>query len=73
MDYPQLGEIAIHHFDSFRYLFHRNAVNMMARMFNPPGSLYRSGAATEALIEMEGNLQIPISEPSYRIVMNTAF
>ena len=58
MVYPQLEEIAIHHFDSFRYLFHRNAVNMIARSFNPPGSLYRSGAATEALIEMEGNLPI---------------
>ena len=58
MDHPQLGEIAIHHFDSFRYLFHRNAANIMARVFNPPGSLYRSGAATEALIEMEGSLQI---------------
>jgi predicted dehydrogenase len=58
MDYPQLAEIAVHHFDSFRYLFQRNAVSMTARMFNPPGSLYRSGAATEALIEMEGNLPI---------------
>jgi len=58
MDHPQLREIAIHHFDSFRYLFRRNAANMMVRTFNPPGSLYRSGAATEALIEMEGNLPI---------------
>src|SRR5262245_45076557 len=58
MDYPQLGEIAVHHFDSFRYLFHRNAVNIMARTFNPSGSLYRCGASTEALIEMEGNLPI---------------
>lgn len=58
MDSPQLGEIAVHHFDSFRYLLHRNAVNMTVRTFNPPGSLYRSGAATEALIEMEGNLPI---------------
>jgi predicted dehydrogenase len=58
MDRPQLAEIAIHHFDSFRYLFQRNAVSVTARMFNPLGSLYRSGAATEALIEMEGNLAI---------------
>jgi predicted dehydrogenase len=58
MEYPQLGEIAVHHFDSFRYLFQRNAINMTARVFNPPGSLYRSGAATDALIEMEGNLPI---------------
>jgi predicted dehydrogenase len=58
MDYPHLGEIAVHHFDSFRYLLNRNAVNMMVRTINPPGSLYRSGAATEALIEMEGNLPV---------------
>src|SRR5215468_3183527 len=58
MDYPQLVEIAVHHFDSFRYLFRRNAVSISACLFNPPGSLYRSGAATEALIEMEGKLQI---------------
>src|SRR5262245_24508314 len=58
MDYPQLVEIAVHHFDSFRYLFQRNAVSLAARMFNPLGSRYRSGAATEALIEMEGNLPI---------------
>ncbi|MGE5218230.1 MAG: alkaline phosphatase family protein, partial [Chloroflexota bacterium] len=58
MDHPQLVEIAVHHFDSFRYLFRRNAVSISGRIFNPPGSLYRSGAATEALIEMEGNLQI---------------
>jgi predicted dehydrogenase len=58
MDYPQLVEIAVHHFDSFRYLFQHNAVSMTARMFNPPGSLYRSGAATEALIEMEDNVAI---------------
>ena len=54
MDYPQLDEIAVHHFDSFRYLFHRNAISVNARAFNPRGSDYRSGAATEALIEMEG-------------------
>jgi|RhiMethySRZTD1v2_1073278.scaffolds.fasta_scaffold461533_2 predicted dehydrogenase len=58
MEHPQLEEIAIHHFDSFRYFFRGNAVSMMARTFNPPGSLYRSGAATEALIEMEGNLPV---------------
>jgi predicted dehydrogenase/predicted AlkP superfamily phosphohydrolase/phosphomutase len=58
MAHPQLEEIAIHHFDSFRYLFGRNATHITASTFNPYGSLYRSGAATEALIEMEGNLPI---------------
>jgi predicted dehydrogenase len=58
MAYPQLEEIAVHHFDSFRYLFNRNGVSVTVRTFNPPGSDYASGAATEALIRMEGNLPI---------------
>jgi predicted dehydrogenase len=58
MEHPQLVEIAVHHFDSFRYLLQRNAVSMTARMFNPSGSLYRSGAATSALIEMDGNVHV---------------
>src|SRR5262249_24970073 len=58
MEYPQLVEIAVHHFDSFRYMFHRDAVSIVARISNPNGSGYRSGAATEALIEMGGNLPI---------------
>jgi predicted dehydrogenase/predicted AlkP superfamily phosphohydrolase/phosphomutase len=56
--YPQLAEIAVHHFDSFRYLFGRNPLNIMTRTYNPPGSHYQNGAATEALIEMEENLSI---------------
>ncbi|HWP24701.1 MAG TPA: alkaline phosphatase family protein [Candidatus Binatia bacterium] len=58
VEHPQLEEIAVHHFDSFRYLFQRNAAAITARTFNPAGSLYRSGAATEALIEMEGGVRI---------------
>lgn len=58
MDYPQLQEIAVHHFDSLRYLLDRNPVSMMARAYNPAGSSYANGAATEALVEMEGGLPI---------------
>ena len=56
--YPQLLEIAVHHFDSFRYLFGREPVSVTARAFNPPGSAYASGAGTAALIEMAGGLPI---------------
>jgi predicted dehydrogenase len=52
--YPQLVEIAVHHFDSFRYLLGKKPVRVTAHAFNPPGSAYRAGAGTQALLEMEG-------------------
>jgi predicted dehydrogenase len=58
MPYPQLIEIAVHHFDSFRYLLARRPLSVMARSSNPPGSEYGSGAATSALIEMEDGLTV---------------
>jgi predicted dehydrogenase/predicted AlkP superfamily phosphohydrolase/phosphomutase len=58
MEHPFLTEIAVHHFDSFRYLFDRDAVAVSARSYNPPGSDYPRGAAIEALIEMAGGLRI---------------
>ena len=58
MEHPFLGEIAVHHFDSFRYLFNRQPVWMMARSSNPPGSTYDREGAAEALIELEGALSI---------------
>ena len=58
MEHPFLTEIAVHHFDSFRYLFNREAVTIWARSYNPPGSDYPRGAAVEALIEMAGGLPI---------------
>jgi predicted dehydrogenase len=61
MPYPQLVEIAVHHFDSFRYLLGRRPVTVMARSFNPPGSRYESGAATSALFEMEEGLTVMYS------------
>lgn len=58
LDCPQLQEIAVHHFDSLRSFFGRRPVNITARVWNPPWSDYRSGACTEALIEMEGGLHV---------------
>src|SRR5262249_13903679 len=58
MKHPFLTEIAVHHFDSFRYLFNRQPVTMFATSHNPPGSGYQNGAAAEALIELEGALPI---------------
>ncbi len=58
IDYPQLQEIAVHHFDSLRSFFSRRPLNIIARVWNPPWSDYQHGACTEALIEMEGGLHV---------------
>lgn len=58
IDFPFLSEIAVHHFDSFRYLFNRQPVSMMARSYNPTGSTYDREGAAEALIELEHGFPI---------------
>ena len=57
-EHPFLAEIAVHHFDSFRYLFKRQPVSLYATSFNPPGSTYDHNAAVQALIELDGGLPI---------------
>ncbi|HET8649869.1 MAG TPA: Gfo/Idh/MocA family oxidoreductase [Gemmatimonadales bacterium] len=54
IDYPQLQEIAVHHFDSLRAFFDRKPVTISARTWNAPWSDFRHGAATEAHIDFEG-------------------
>ena len=58
---PFLSEIAVHHFDSFRYLFNRQPVSIMATSYNPSGSDYDRGAAVNVLIEFEDGLPIQYS------------
>ena len=58
---PFLSEIAVHHFDSFRYLFNRQPVAICAASYNPPGSDYDGHAAVNALIEFDGGLPIQYS------------
>jgi len=58
---PFLNEIAVHHFDSFRYLFTSQPESILARSFNPPGSDYDEGAALEALISLRNGLAIQYS------------
>jgi predicted dehydrogenase len=58
MRYPQLQEIAVHHFDSLRSFFQRRPLSIMARVWNPSRTDYVHGACTQALIEMEGCLHI---------------
>lgn len=58
LEYPHLQEIGVHHFDSLRGYFDRDAVAITACSWNPAGSGYARGACTEALIEMEGDLHV---------------
>ena len=61
MEQPFLTEIAVHHFDSFRYLFDRKPVSVWARTSNPEGSDYDQNASAETLLEMDGGLGIQYS------------
>ncbi|MGI9220167.1 MAG: Gfo/Idh/MocA family protein [Woeseiaceae bacterium] len=61
MPEPFLTEIAVHHFDSFRYLFNAQPKAVWARSFNPHGSDYDQNGAAEALIEMTDGLSIQYS------------
>jgi predicted dehydrogenase len=58
IDYPQLVDVGVHHFDSFRSMLGCKALSMTVRAFNPPGSDYQHGACTEALIEMAEDIHI---------------
>lgn len=57
IDYPQLQEIATHHFDSLRGLFGQRPVSMTVRVWNPPWTDYQHGANTEAQIDF-GAVQV---------------
>lgn len=57
IEYPQLQEVAVHHFDSLRSFFDRNAVEISARVWNPPSD-YAHGSSTQAMIEMEDDLHV---------------
>lgn len=61
MTQPFLTEIAVHHYDSFRYLFNRRPVSVWARTFNPEGSDYEQNAASETFLELEGGVHIQYS------------
>jgi predicted dehydrogenase len=58
LEHAFLKEIAVHHFDSFRYLFNRQPVSLFARSCNPTGSDYAHGAAAHALIRLEGDFAL---------------
>lgn len=51
IDYPQLQEIATHHFDSLRGFFGSRPDSITVRVWNPPWTDYKHGAHTEAFID----------------------
>ncbi|HET6469380.1 MAG TPA: Gfo/Idh/MocA family oxidoreductase [Geminicoccaceae bacterium] len=57
LEYAQLQEVAIHHFDSLRYFFDRRPESIAVRVWNPDWSGYRHGANTEAQIDL-GDVQV---------------
>ena len=58
---PFLTEIAVHHFDSFRYFFAAQPKAVWAHTYNPQGSGYDEAGAAEAIVEMDNGLSIQYS------------
>jgi predicted dehydrogenase len=54
MEFRQLQEIAIHHFDSLRSFFGLRPTSIAASAWNSPWSDYAHGVNTEALVDFEG-------------------
>jgi predicted dehydrogenase len=58
MDYAQIIDVGVHHFDSLRSVLGCNPVSVAVRTFNPSWSDYHHGAVTEGLIEMEHGIRV---------------
>ncbi|MEW1827222.1 Gfo/Idh/MocA family oxidoreductase [Streptomyces sp. NPDC088196] len=54
MAYPLLIDMAIHAFDSARFLLGADPVSAYCQAYNPPWSWYAGDAAASAVFEMEG-------------------
>lgn len=61
MEAPFLTEIAVHHFDSFRYLLDRRPTAVLASSYNPKGGDYEHHGAADAFLEFEGGLSVQYS------------
>jgi predicted dehydrogenase len=58
VEYAQVLDVGAHHFDSLRSIFGVNPVRVMARCGKAPWSAYLHGSTTEAILEMENNINI---------------
>lgn len=52
MDNPLILDMAIHHFDTARYITKADPVSVYCHEFNPKGSWYKGNAAAAAIFEM---------------------
>ena len=58
VDYAQLMDAGVHHFDSLRSILGVNPVRVAGRCGKAPWSMYQHGSTTQAIIEMENNIHI---------------
>ncbi|BDZ48125.1 dehydrogenase [Frondihabitans sucicola] len=61
MDNVLLLDMAIHPFDSVRYLLDRDPVSVYCESYNPSWSWYRGDAAASAVFEFEGGIRYAYS------------
>ncbi|WP_405854287.1 Gfo/Idh/MocA family oxidoreductase [Streptomyces sp. NBC_01515] len=61
MAYPLLIDMAIHAFDSARFLLGADPVSAYCQAYNPPWSWYDGDAAASAVFEMEGGTRYAYS------------
>ncbi|PJJ62089.1 Gfo/Idh/MocA family protein [Compostimonas suwonensis] len=57
MEHPLLLDMAVHAFDSARYLLDEEPLAVYCEEYNPPWSWYRGDAAATALFEMTGGVR----------------
>lgn len=58
MDYVQMMDVGVHHFDSLRTILGVNPVRVLAQCPQAPWSGYRHGSTTEAFFEMESDIHV---------------
>ncbi len=58
MDYVQMMDVGIHHFDSLRAMLGVNPIRGLAQCTQAPWSGYQHGSTTEAFFEMESDIHV---------------
>jgi predicted dehydrogenase len=61
LDNPLLQDMGIHHMDLLRFLSGRNAVELYARQYRPSWSEFKGAPGLDAIITMEGGLEVSYS------------
>lgn len=58
MEQPMLWEQSVHHFDLLRYVYRAEPVEIFAKTFNPPWSMYAHDANVSALIIFDNGMVV---------------